>query len=98
MRKNMFLWFIVRILTIFQGYELNICDPVDDRLKFEIIELRCNLDRNDLFTFNSRRPQLKNVQLIAINRLTDHSFVKVENAGKLQEIRVKSEECNNIPL
>lgn len=96
----MFLWFIVSIFTIVQGYELNIhlCDPVDDRLKFEIIELRCNLDRNGLFTVNSRRPQLKNVQLIAINRLTDHSFVKVENAGKLQAIRVKSGQCNNIPL
>ena len=91
MRKIMFLWFIVSIFIIVQGYELNIhlCDPVDDRLQFEIIEICCNLDRNGLFTFNSKRPQLENVQLIAINRLTDHSFVKVENAGKLQAIRVK---------
>ena len=64
--------------NIVQGYALNIhlCDPVDDRLKFEIIELRGNLDRNDLFTFSSIRPQLKNVQLIANNRLTDHSLSK----------------------
>jgi hypothetical protein len=48
MRINMFLWFIVSIVTIVQGYELNIhlCDPVDVKLKFEIIELRCNLDMN----------------------------------------------------
>lgn len=76
MRKNMFLWFIVSIVTIVQGYELNIhlCDPVDVILEFEIIELRCNLNRNGLFTLNNRRLQLKNVQLIAINRLTDHSL------------------------
>jgi hypothetical protein len=44
----MFLWFIVSIVTIVHGYALNIhlCDPVDVILKFEIIELRCNLDRN----------------------------------------------------
>jgi hypothetical protein len=47
--------------NIVQGYALNIhlCDPVDVRSMFEIFELRCNLDRNGLFTFNSRRPQLK---------------------------------------
>ena len=74
----MFLLFIVGIFTIVQGSELNInlCDPVDDRLKLEIIEIRCNLNRNDLFTFTSRRPQLKDVQLIVINRLTDHSLSK----------------------
>jgi hypothetical protein len=78
MRTNMFLWFILSIFTIVQGYELNIhlCHPVDVILKFDIIELRCNLDRNGLFTFNSRPSQLKNVQLIAINRLTDHSLSK----------------------
>ena len=73
--------------TIVQGYALNIhlCDPVDVRSIFEIFELRCNLDRNGLFTFNSRRPQLKNVQLIANNRLTDHGLSKqrmLENCRK----------------
>ena len=69
---------MVSIFTIVLGYTLSIhlCDPVDVRLKFEIIELHCNLDMNGLFTFNSRHPKLKNVQLIAINRLTDHSLSK----------------------
>lgn len=75
---------------------MHFCDPVEDRLKFEITELSCNLEKNGLFTFRSERPQLQNVRIIKINRVTEHSLVKVVNVGHLQIIRVQSEQCSSI--
>ena len=94
----MFIWIILSIITITRGYELDMhsCDPVEDRLKFEITELSCNLEKNGLFTFRSERPQLQNVRIIKINRVTEHSLVIVVNVGQLQIIRVQSGQCSSI--
>ena len=94
----MFLLIILSILAASGAYELDIhsCEPVEDRQSFQIVELNCKINKNGLFTYSSERPQLQNVRVVQINRVTEHSLVKILNVGQLQIIRVQSGQCSSI--
>ena len=85
-------------MAVSGAYELDIhsCEPVEDRQSFQIVELNCKINKNGLFTYSSERPQLQNVRVVQIKRVTEHSLVKILNVGQLQIIRVQSGQCSSI--